>query len=58
MVRVRPETYELLAALRRPLVDSDGHQVAFESFDRTLRRLLDEHRTVDPTSERFEEVEP
>ena len=49
MVRLQPETYERLAALRHPLVDSDGRLVAFESFDRTVRRLLDERR-ADGTS--------
>ena len=43
-VRVDPETRERLAALRRPLVDSEGNLVAFESFDRVIRRLLDERR--------------
>jgi hypothetical protein len=49
MVRLQPETYEQLAALRRPLVDPEGHLVAFESFDRTVRRLLGERR-ADGTS--------
>ena len=49
MVRLQPGTYERLAALRRPLVDSEGRLVAFESFDRTVRRLLDERR-ADSTS--------
>ena len=49
MVRLQPETYERLAALRHPLVDSDGRLVAVESFDRTVRRLLDERR-ADGTS--------
>ena len=48
-VRVDPETRERLAALRRPLVDSEGNLVAFESFDRVIRRLLDERR-ADGTS--------
>ncbi len=43
-VRVDSETRERLAALRRPLVDSEGNLVAFESFDRVIRRLLDERR--------------
>ncbi len=43
-VRVDPETRERLVALRRPLVDSEGNLVAFESFGRVIRRLLDERR--------------
>ena len=48
-VRVHVETRERLALLRRPLVDSEGNLVAFESFDRVIRRLLDERR-ADGTS--------
>ena len=48
-VRVHVETRDRLALLRRPLVDSDGNLVAFESFDRVIRRLLDERR-ADGTS--------
>ena len=43
-VRVDPETWDRLAALRRPLVDSEGNLIAFESFGRVIRRLLDERR--------------
>ena len=48
-VRVHVETRDRLALLRRPLVDSEGNLVAFESFDRVIRRLLDERR-ADGTS--------
>ena len=48
-VRVHVETRDRLATLRRPLVDSEGNLVAFESFDRVIRRLLDERR-ADGTS--------
>jgi hypothetical protein len=44
MVRLQPETYEQLAALRRPLVDPQGNLVALESFDRVVRRLIEERR--------------
>ena len=44
LVRLRPETWQLLAALRRPLLDSEGNLVGFESFDRLVRRILDERR--------------
>ena len=50
-VRVHAETRDRLALLRRPLVDSEGNLVAFESFDRVIRRLLDERR-ADGTSGR------
>ena len=43
-VRLRPETWQLLADLRRPLLDSEGNLVAFESFDRLVRRILEERR--------------
>jgi hypothetical protein len=49
MVRLQPQTYEELAALRRPLVDPEGNLVALESFDRLVRRLLGERR-ADGTS--------
>jgi hypothetical protein len=52
MVRLQPETYEQLAALRRPLVDPEGNLVALESFDRTVRRLLDERRADGTSGER------
>ena len=48
-VRVDPESWDRLAALRRPIVDSEGNLVAFESFNRVVRRLLDERR-ADGTS--------
>jgi hypothetical protein len=47
IVRLRPETWSLLASLRRPLVDSEGNLVGYESFDRVVRRILDERRTLD-----------
>ena len=40
IVRLRPETWSLLASLRRPLVDSEGNLVGYESFDRLVRRIL------------------
>ena len=43
-VRVRPETWKQLAGLRRPLLDSEGNLVAFESFDRVVRRLIEERK--------------
>ena len=43
-VRVRPETWKLLAKLRRPLLDPEGNLVAFESFDRVVRRLIEERK--------------
>ncbi len=48
-VRVQPETWKQLAALRHPLLDPDGNLVAFESFDRVIQRLLAE-RKADGTS--------
>ena len=48
-VRVDPETWDRLAILRRPIVDSEGNLVALESFGRVIRRLLDERR-ADGTS--------
>ena len=44
IVRLRPETWRLLASLRRPILDSEGNLVGLESFDRLVRRLLDERR--------------
>jgi hypothetical protein len=51
-VRVTPETWKQLAKLRRPLVDAEGNLVAFESFDRVVRRLLVEHRARNTSGER------
>jgi len=51
-VRVTPETWKQLAQLRRPLVDAEGNLVAFESFDRVVRRLLVEHRARNTSGER------
>lgn len=51
-VRVQPETWKQLAALRRPLLDSDGNLVAFESFDRVIRRLIAERRAGSVSRER------
>ena len=48
IIRLQPETWSLLAALRRPLLDSEGNLVGFESFDRLVRRILAERR--DPHS--------
>ena len=50
-VRVQPETWKQLAALRRPLLDSDGNLVAFESFDRVVRRLIAERQADDTSPE-------
>ncbi len=47
IVRLHPETWTLLASLRRPLVDSEGNLVGYESFDRLVRRILEERRTFD-----------
>jgi hypothetical protein len=44
IIRLHPETWSLLAALRRPLLDSEGNLVGFESFDRLVRRILAERR--------------
>lgn len=44
IVRLRPETWGLLASLRRPIIDSEGNLVGLESFDRLVRRLIDEQR--------------
>ena len=48
-IRLHPVTRDRLALLRRPLVDSEGNLVAFESFDRLVRRLIEERR-ADGTS--------
>ena len=56
MVRLQPATYEQLAALRRPLVDPEGNLVALESFDRTVRRLLEERRAAGPAPEQPREA--
>ncbi len=58
MVRLQPETYERLAVLRHPLVDPEGRLVAFESFDRTVRRLLDERRADGTSDEQLRRTEP
>ena len=57
-VRVDPETRERLALLRRPLVDSEGNLVAFESYDRVIRRLLDERRADGTSGERSGRTDP
>ena len=57
-VRVQPETWKQLAALRRPLVDSEGNLVAFESFDRVVRRLLAERRADAAPATRLGEAHP
>ena len=44
LVRLQPETWTLLASLRRPLVDSEGNLVGLESFDRLVRRILAERK--------------
>jgi hypothetical protein len=44
IIRLQPETWSLLAALRRPLLDSEGNLVGYESFDRLVRRILAERR--------------
>lgn len=55
-VRVRPETWRQLAELRRPLLDPEGNLVAFESFDRVVRRLIAERRTDAAPPERSQET--
>jgi len=57
-VRVTPETWKQLAKLRRPLVDAEGNLVAFESFDRVVRRLLAEHRGHGMSGERSGRAAP
>ena len=57
-VRVRPETWKLLAKLRRPLLDSEGNLVAFESFDRVVRRLIEERKADAAPRARSREVLP
>ena len=57
-VRLHPETRDRLVHLRRPLVDSEGNLVAFESFDRLVRRLLDERREDGTSRERHGRTEP
>ena len=57
-VRVHVETRDRLALLRRPLVDSEGNLVAFESFDRVIRRLLDERRADGTSGGRPGRTEP
>jgi len=46
LVRLQPETWTVLASLRRPLVDSEGNLVGLESFDRLVRRLLAERKNA------------
>jgi hypothetical protein len=57
-VRVQPETWRQLAELRRPLLDPEGNLVAFESFDRVVRRLIAERRTDTPPRGRSLEAVP
>jgi hypothetical protein len=57
-VRVQPETWRQLAELRRPLLDPEGNLVAFESFDRVVRRLIAERRADSPPRERLRGVPP
>ena len=57
-IRLRPETWQLLAALRRPLLDPEGNLVALESFDRLVRRLLEERRTLPASRPRLQEARP
>ena len=57
-VRVRPETWRQLAELRRPLLDPEGNLVAFESFDRVVRRLIAERRTDAAPREAQREASP
>ena len=57
-VRVQPDTWKQLAELRRPLVDCDGNLVAFETFDRVVRRLLAECRADGTSGELPEETHP
>ena len=57
-IRLHPVTRDRLALLRRPLVDSEGNLVAFESFDRLVRRLLDERREDGTSRERHGRTEP
>jgi hypothetical protein len=58
MVRLQPETYEQLASLRRPLVDPQGNLVALESFDRVVRRLIEERRADGTSAEQPREARP
>ena len=57
-VRVDPETWDRLAILRRPIVDSEGNLVALESFGRVIRRLLDERRADGTSGGRPGRTEP
>ena len=57
-VRVQPDTWRQLAVLRRPLLDCDGNLVAFETFDRVVRRLLAERRDDGTSRELPEEFRP
>ena len=57
-VRVQRETWKQLAALRRPLMDSEGNLVAFESFDRVVRRLIAERKAESASRETSRAVLP
>ena len=57
-VRVQPETWRQLAELRRPLLDPEGNLVAFESFDRVVRRLIEERKTDPSPRGRSRETAP
>jgi hypothetical protein len=57
-VRVQRETWKQLAALRRPLMDSEGNLVAFESFDRVVRRLIAERKADTAPRETAREIRP
>jgi hypothetical protein len=57
-VRVQRETWKQLAALRRPLTDSEGNLVAFESFDRVVRRLIAERKADSAPRETAREIRP
>ncbi len=58
IVRLQPDTWNRLAALRRPLVDPDGNLVAIESFDRVVRRLLEERRADTPPPRKTKGARP
>ena len=57
-VRVQRETWTQLAALRRPLMDSEGNLVAFESFDRVVRRLIAERKADSAPRDTAREIRP
>jgi hypothetical protein len=48
IIRVRPETWREVAALRRAILDSEGNRLGLESFDRVVRRLLNERSDAAP----------